>query len=137
MAHLPYDQLLAETTLSFSRSGGAGGQHVNKTETKVELYFSIPNSQLLDEATKQKLIGTLGSKIDSEGVLRITSSSARSQAANRKIAQGKFIALIKESLKPKKKRMPTKPSQASKEARLESKKKKSIKKETRKRVFID
>lgn len=136
MTHLNYDQLLNEVTYSFSRSGGAGGQHVNKTETKVELYFSIPNSQVLDEYTKQKLLEALGPKLDNEGVLRITASKERSQLANRKSVQEKFVELISASLKPKKKRKKTKPSKAAKEARLEGKKKTSLKKESRKKVVI-
>lgn len=137
MAHLNYDDLLKEVRYSFSRSSGSGGQHVNTTESRVELYFSIPNSQVLDQDTKQKLLETLSSKLDTEGVLRITSSTERSQIANRKIAQEKFIELIKKSLQPVKKRKKTKPSKAAKEIRLEFKKKKSQKKESRKKVTLE
>ena len=137
MILLNYDALLKEAQFSFARSGGKGGQHVNKTETKAELYFSIPNSQILDDVTKQKLLEALSTKLDSEGTLRVTASKERSQAANKKIAIEKFIAFIQAALKPKKKRRPTKPSKAARESRLEQKQKKSFKKQTRKKVVLE
>ncbi len=130
-----YQGLFEESTLHFSRSGGKGGQNVNKVETKVELVFNIHSSLLLTPEDKERLLLALKSKLDSQGTLRITASSERTQLANRKKAEEKFIKLIQVSLKPKKKRKPTKPSMAAKKARLESKQKQSQKKESRRTVF--
>ncbi len=129
---IDYEQLLKEATIHFSRSSGKGGQNVNKVETRVELIFNIPASNILEESVKATLMTVLKSKIDHEGNLRITASSERLQHSNRKIAEEKFIHLIRTALKPKKKRIKTVPSVASKIARLESKRKVSIKKKERK-----
>lgn len=135
MESIDYDKLLEEVLFSFSRSSGKGGQHVNKVETKAELYFNIPNSLVLSQSAKDILLNVLKSKIDNEGTLRIVSASQRSQLANRKKAQELFIKTISNALKPKKKRLATKPSKQAKLSRLESKKKQGEKKKLRKVEF--
>jgi ribosome-associated protein len=115
-----------------SRSGGPGGQHANKTETQVELRFNIPESQLLSEEEKQRLLKKLSRKLTREGELIVTAESKRSQVQNKEEAMEKFYSMVEKALKKRKKRIPTKPSRAAKKKRLEEKKKHSEKKAKRK-----
>lgn len=137
MKNLNYKALLDEAVIQFSRSSGKGGQNVNKVETKADLVFNIPTSQILDEETKAQLLVKLKSRVDTEGNLRVSASSERYQAANRKKAEQKFIKLIQDALKPKTKRIPTAPSGAAKIARLHAKKIHSRKKKLRSKGFED
>ncbi|MCD4790284.1 MAG: aminoacyl-tRNA hydrolase [Bacteroidales bacterium] len=115
-----------------SRSSGPGGQHVNKVSTKVELRFHIPNSGLLNDEEKDILLIKLKNKINSEGELIIVSQDERSQLKNKEKVIEKFYELLQKALIPPKKRKPTKPTQASKEKRLEKKRIIADKKEKRK-----
>jgi len=115
-----------------SRSGGPGGQNVNKVNTKVELRFSIPNSILLSEIEKQVLLDKLASKLTLEDELIIVSQSERSQLGNKDKCVEKFYLIISKSLKPRKKRIASKPTRASKEKRIEGKKIQAKKKDLRK-----
>jgi ribosome-associated protein len=128
------NNLLNEVTFNFSRSGGKGGQNVNKVETKVELVFNIQNSQFLDDGSKEKLMKKLAGKLDSEGNLHVISQTDRTQFGNRKRAVEKFMAVITHALIKEKKRVKTKKSKASKQKILESKRKHSEKKKNRKQV---
>lgn len=123
-----------EVLFKTSRSGGAGGQHVNKVETKVELSFDISNSAIFTEAQKQKLLQKLSGRISKEGILRITVDSTRSQFRNKEIVINRFYTLLEESLKKRKARILTKPSKAAKQRRLKAKKLLSEKKERRKKT---
>jgi len=114
-----------------SRSSGAGGQHVNTTETKVELIFNINNSVLLSDAEKTKLNKKLAGNINDNGELRINSSESRSQATNKEKVIKKFYALLEKALKKEKKRIPTKIPEAIKENILRKKKLHSGKKQER------
>jgi len=131
------NSLLGEVSFNFSRSGGKGGQNVNKVETKVELVFNIPGSTVLDEELKSKLKKKLHSKLDSEGNLHIVSQSERYQLSNKKKAIEKFFKLIQKSLKKEKKRIKTKKPEAVKQKILEEKKKHGLKKRDRKKIDID
>lgn len=115
----------------FSRSGGPGGQHVNKTSSKVTL--KIPLSELpVTTEELRRIEHLLSGRINSEGELIIRSSETRSQANNRKRAYERAEQLIVSALTPVKSRRPTSPSRGSKERRLESKKKRGEKKRLRK-----
>ncbi len=120
-----------------SRSSGAGGQHVNKTESKVELRFDINSSEILSNDEKFLLKGKLAHKINKEGILQIVTQEERSQVRNKKICIDKFFLLIETALTKQKKRKKTKPSFSSIFKRLERKKKQSEKKERRKKDFSD
>ncbi|MGZ3867353.1 MAG: alternative ribosome rescue aminoacyl-tRNA hydrolase ArfB [Bacteroidia bacterium] len=127
--------IVTEFHFSTSRSGGKGGQHVNTTESKVELKFNIAASHFLTLEQKDWLLEKLHNKLDSEGHLRIYESSGRSQHDNKEKLIKKAFAFLNNALKKPKKRKATKPSKSSKAKRLEKKKKHSdIKKSRSKRI---
>lgn len=131
---MPFNPPSLNTELQFkmSRSGGAGGQNVNKVSTKVELDFDVVNSALLSEEQKTIILTKLENRITKDGMLQLVVQTERSQLANKEIAIEKFYQLIKNCFVVKKKRRPTKPSKGSKERRLQSKKKASEQKKQRK-----
>lgn len=116
---------LAEITVHFSRSGGPGGQHVNRTESKVELRFDIRNSPSLNEAQREMVLGKLKSYVDNQGILHLVAQVHRSQLRNRAAALKRFLGLMQNALRPEKHRKPSKPSKASVERRLAGKRRRS------------
>ena len=124
--------LSSEIEFITSRSSGKGGQHVNTTETRVEIHFNIASSQLLTDEQKEILVQKLGHRLSTEGKVRMYSQKSRSQASNKEDVIKRFYELIAKSLRPSKKRIATRPGRAQKEARLEEKKAVSQKKELRK-----
>ncbi len=126
-----------EMAFSTSRSSGPGGQNVNKVNTKVELRFNIEESSLLSDDDKKHLYKELSNKINSRGELILVSEKFRSQLKNKQQVIEKFFSLIIKALTPSKKRIPIKPTMASKEKRLESKKIQSDKKISRKKPETD
>ena len=114
--------LIREVEYRTSRSSGPGGQHVNKTESRVELLWSPQKSDCLSEAQKMMVAGRLGNRITDEGVLILVSEKYRSQHRNRADVIERFLDLIQTSLVPVKKRRPTRPTRSSVEKRIKSKK---------------
>ena len=135
--NIDLNKILKEVKFNTSRSGGKGGQNVNKVETKVELVFNIPGSLVVDDEVKETLKKKLYNKLDSEDSLRITSQTERTQLGNRKKVIEKFIKLINAALIKEKIRIKTIKSYTSKQHVLEEKRKHSQKKENRRKKDFD
>ncbi|GJM40429.1 MAG: aminoacyl-tRNA hydrolase [Ardenticatenaceae bacterium] len=126
---------LAELDFRFSTSSGPGGQHVNKSATKVTLQFDVANSPSLSDDIRERLRMRLANRIDKEGVLQLHVQSSRSQHRNREAAVSLFQQLLTDALKKRKKRRKTKPSKTAVEKRLTQKKQRSQRKRDRSRKW--
>ncbi|MCB9445868.1 MAG: aminoacyl-tRNA hydrolase [Ardenticatenaceae bacterium] len=115
----------------FSTSSGPGGQHVNRSATRVTLLFDVAQSPSLDEAIRTRLLQKLTSRLDKDGVLHIDVQESRSQYRNRETAVLRFQLILANALKQPKKRRKTKPNRAAIEKRLEEKKQRSQRKQER------
>ena len=131
------ENIVKELKFKAIRSSGAGGQHVNKVSSKIELTFDLENSEALNDDEKTLLKSKLSSKLTTENILILTVEETRSQHKNKELAIKKFVSLIETNLKKTKKRTPTKPSKAVIRKRLETKEKTSVKKALRKKPDFD
>lgn len=126
-----------ELDVRVSRSSGAGGQHVNKTSSRVEIFWNVLTSRALDEEHRNRLREKLASRLTTEGSVRVVASDMRSQSRNRELAEERLAELVRRALIIPRKRRATRPTRASKEARLESKKRHSTKKAERRKKSFD
>jgi len=124
---IPRDEILARA----SRAGGAGGQHVNTSSTRIELQWNVGTTRALNDEQRERVLHKLSSRLDSERNVRVVASDRRSQRQNRDAAEERLADLVRAALIVPKKRKATKPSRAAKQARLDSKKRVSEKKRER------
>ncbi|HEX7335561.1 MAG TPA: alternative ribosome rescue aminoacyl-tRNA hydrolase ArfB [Gemmatimonadales bacterium] len=116
---------LAELEYRASRSGGPGGQHVNTSSTRIEVWWDVAGSATLTDDQRARLLLRLRPRLDSNGRLRLVSSGSRSQLRNREDVTERLQEVVAAALALRKKRKPTKPSRAAKAARLEAKRRRS------------
>ncbi len=129
--------IIKELKFKAVRSSGAGGQHVNKVSSKVELMFNVENSFALSDIEKERLYLKLGNKLTKENMLLLQCDESRSQHKNKELVIKRFLEVIKTALKAPKKRRKTKPSKSAIEKRLKSKQKKAQKKVGRRKPDLD
>ncbi|UAM97579.1 aminoacyl-tRNA hydrolase [Polaribacter litorisediminis] len=129
--------ILSELQFKATRSSGAGGQHVNKTSSKIELSFDLENSNSLNENDKELLKAKLSSKLTKDNILILFCEETRSQHRNKEIAIKRFLELLKTNLIRPKKRRKTKPSKGTLLKRVETKKRTSVKKALRKKPKLN
>jgi ribosome-associated protein len=122
---------LAELEYRASRSGGPGGQHVNTSSTRVEVWWDVAGSSALTEEQRARLLGRLATRLDSAGRLRLVSSGSRSQLRNREEVTERLRDLVAAALEVPKARKRTRPSRAAKAARLEAKRRRAATKRER------
>jgi ribosome-associated protein len=122
---------LEEIEVRASRSGGPGGQHANKTASRIEAVFDVRASPSLTDSQKERIAGRLGPRVTA------VSQDSRGQARNRAIALERLRSRLAGALTPPKRRRPTRPSRGAKERRLESKRRQSQRKQARRRPFDD
>lgn len=123
---------IAELDFKTSRSGGPGGQNVNKLETRVEVLFDVVHSPNIPNHIRQRLLSKLASQLDSSGILHVVAQDTRSQWKNKQLAIDRLTKLIKSALIVHKKRIATKPTHTAREVRLKTKKARSKTKQMRK-----
>src|SRR6267378_6404253 len=124
---IPEDEL----RFAASRSGGPGGQNVNKVSSRVTLTFDVQGSTTLSDGHKRAIMKKLATRINKDGVLRIVSQRTRSQELNRTDALERFVDLLNDALTPERPRVKTRMPRAAKERRMEEKKQRRVIKETR------
>jgi ribosome-associated protein len=118
---IPRDEL----SIRASRSGGAGGQHVNTSSTRIELLWNIVGTRALPDSVRDGVLNRLKKRTNADGFIRIVSSEHRSQLRNREAAEERLVKLVRGALTVPRARRKTAPTRASKEARLESKKRRA------------
>ncbi len=131
------ETLLQELTFKAVRSSGAGGQHVNKVSSKVELLFNVNETLVFNEELKERLLDKLQNRLTKDGVLILQCDESRSQHKNKELVTERFFELIETALKVPKKRIPTKIPRAIIKKRLKSKRTQSDKKAARKKPDIE
>jgi ribosome-associated protein len=134
---LPKQEILKALTYKTSRSGGKGGQNVNKVSSKVELNFDLKSTTLFTDEEKARLFQKLANRINAEGILQIITEEERSQLQNKERSVQKLLNLLKTALFIPKVRKPSKPNKSAIEKRLRSKQKNAMKKISRKTDWND
>jgi ribosome-associated protein len=124
----------SELDFHFSRSSGPGGQHVNRSETKVELRFDLAHSPSLGDRQRARALRRLATYVDKNGVMHLVSQSTRSQLRNREEVVERFRTLLRGALRVPRKRRPTRPTRTAREKRLAEKKRRGELKSQRRRV---
>jgi len=140
MIEIANDTFIREGELIFkaSRSGGPGGQNINKVSTRVTLFFDLANCESFSDVQKQRILARLTTRTDKNGVIRVVSQKFRTQKANRKAAVERLQELLRESLKTRPVRKKTKVPSAIKQRRLEQKRRRSLLKQQRaKRSWVE
>lgn len=127
-------RLQSELSFSVSRSGGPGGQNVNKVNSKVTLKFDVAQSNVLTDEEKEVILRKLGARLTTDGVLLLTSQESRSQLDNKQTVMLKFDSLLTKAFEKKKPRKATKPSKGAVQKRIKSKKQHSEKKKWRQKL---
>ena len=133
---LNFDKIISELAFKTSRSSGAGGQNVNKVETKVEVLWNIAESENVSVEVKQKLLERLAKKTTKNAEISVSCDTSRSQATNKELAIEKLKKLLEFVLKERKKRVATKPTKASVERAKTAKTKRSEIKQSRGKIKI-
>ncbi|MCC7429498.1 aminoacyl-tRNA hydrolase [bacterium] len=126
-----------ELDFQFVKSSGPGGQHVNKTSSKVQLTFNLFSSQIFSETEKQLISKNLAAKIKSDGTIRVSSQTTRSQFQNKEKTIEKLKQLLQNALSVQEERIETKPTFSSVQKRIEEKKKTSARKQKRKKIDFE
>jgi ribosome-associated protein len=127
----------SELELRASRASGAGGQHVNKTSSRIEISWNIALSKAISDTERDRLLMRLSSRLSDDGAIRVVASDTRSQLRNREAAEKRLAATIAKALMVQKRRKPTKRPRSADEARLTDKKKHSERKRERRRPIPD
>lgn len=131
------EDIIKELVFRTSRSGGKGGQHVNKVSSKVELNFNVPKSVFLSDAQKSLILEKLSGRLSSEGVLQIVTEEERSQFRNKQRSIEKLLLILENAMYRPVLRKPSRPKGSAIEARLRAKRLNAIKKISRKDFFRD
>ncbi len=131
------EALIKELTFKAVRSSGSGGQHVNKTSTKVELVFNIKDSLVLKETQKERLLNKMEHRLTKDGILILQCDESRSQHQNKNLVIARFLSLVKSNLAKPKPRKPTKIPKSAIRKRLKNKRTQSEKKASRRKPDID
>jgi len=132
-----HDVPVAEIRFRTSRSGGPGGQNVNKVETRVEAVWDLDGSTAFTDAQKARIRSELHTRVGADGTIRVVSQRHRSQSRNREAAIERLRALVAHALRPRRKRKATRPTQAARESRMESKRRRAETKRDRRAASED
>jgi ribosome-associated protein len=133
---IPLDRSIprGELVVRATRASGPGGQHVNKSSTRIELLWNVKTSAVLTPEEAERIVLKLGKRVDSDGWLRVVASESRSQLRNRRVAEERLVRLVRGALHVPVKRRATKPTLAARRERLRAKKIRGERKRARGRV---